>query len=171
MVKSSWRHVRSHLYFTSASHMYTLLNTLKLGVDSLIVDESDRESRGRLDRILRMDFCSHFVFRLFENLNVEEDNPARFNLEIMINRGAACDSTEIMKVKHHKVPIKLDQYIDINKKLDLEKLNHFLVSLRELDPTISSSSSLSSKDKKKKKDKDSPKSEPKMKESEMLPQI
>ncbi len=42
MVKSHWRHVRSHLYFTSASHMYTLLNTLKLGVDSILIDEQDK---------------------------------------------------------------------------------------------------------------------------------
>ena len=40
-VKSSWRHVRTRLYFTSASHMYTLLHTLKLGVDSILVSKDD----------------------------------------------------------------------------------------------------------------------------------
>ena len=69
-VKSSWRHIRTRLYFTSASHMYTLLNTLKLGVGSILIDESDLEIRKKLDAILRLDFMSGFVFRLFENLNV-----------------------------------------------------------------------------------------------------
>ena len=40
-VRSSWRHIRTRLYFTSASHMYTLLHALKLGVDSILIDEKD----------------------------------------------------------------------------------------------------------------------------------
>ncbi len=94
-MKSHWRHVRSHLYFTSASHMYTLLNTLKLGVDSILIDESDKSVKDSLDGILRLDFMSHFVFRLFENLNVDESDPSRFNLEIMVNRGAVTDPEQI----------------------------------------------------------------------------
>ena len=133
MVKSHWRHVRSHLYFTSASHMYTLLNTLKLGVDSILIDEDDKEAKDSLDAILRLDFMSHFVFRLFENLNVDSDDPSRFNLEIMVNRGAVTNPVEIQKVKDHTIPINLANYIDISKKLNLEKIDTFLKNLTHLD--------------------------------------
>ena len=32
MIKSHWRYVRTRLYFTSASHMYTLLNVVRYGL-------------------------------------------------------------------------------------------------------------------------------------------
>lgn len=96
MVKTHWRHVRSRYYFTSASHMYTLLNILKLGTDSILIDEEDKEIKEKLDNILRMDFMSNFVFRLFENLKVaNDDDPRRFRLEIMVNRGATTNSQHI----------------------------------------------------------------------------
>ena len=94
-VRSSWRHIRTRLYFTSASHMYTLLHALKLGVDSILIDEKDQETKLKLDDILRMDFMSGFVFRLFEDLSVKEGDPSRFKLEIMVNRGAAVDTESI----------------------------------------------------------------------------
>jgi hypothetical protein len=52
-----------------------------------------------------MDFMSNFVFRLFENLDVHEDDPKRFKLEISVNRGATTNKTEIMTVKKHTIPI------------------------------------------------------------------
>jgi hypothetical protein len=106
--------------------MYTLLNTLKLGVGSILIDEEDKRVKDSLDDILRLDFMSHFVFRLFENLNVEEEDPSRFNLEIMVNRGAVTNPEEIKLVKNHTIPINLENYIDISKKLNLEKLDTFL---------------------------------------------
>ena len=116
--------------------MYTLLNTLKLGVDSLLIDESDKALKKDLDSILRLDFMSHFVFRLFENLSVVEDDPSRFNLEIMVNRGAVTNSNDIWNVKDHTIPINLDNYLDISKKLNLEKIDTFLKTLSHLDQTF-----------------------------------
>jgi hypothetical protein len=133
--------------------MYPLLNTLKLGVDSILVDETDKEAKDKLDEILRLDFMSHFVFRLFENLNVEEDDPSRFNLEIMVNRGAAVSSKEIVNVKNHCIKISLDNYIDVSKKLNLEKLKIFLQTLADLDISMPHVSTENKKDKKDKKDK------------------
>ena len=112
--------------------MYTLLNTLKLGVGSLLLSEGDISVKEKLDSILRLDFMSHFVFRLFENLNVNEEDPNRFKLEIMVNRGAIIDTREIQDVKDHTIPINLDNYFEINKKLNLEKLDMFLAQLTNL---------------------------------------
>ena len=105
--------------------------------------------RKNLDAILRMDFMSHFVFRLFENLNVDEDDPKRFNLEIMVNRGAVTGPADIQFVKDHTIPIRLDKYIEINKKLDLETIDTFLQNLANL------SQSYANKKEKTKKKKDS----------------
>ena len=104
-IRSSWRHIRTRLYFTSASHMYTLLNTLKLGVDSILLDDTDLETKQKLDGILRLDFMSGFVFRLFEDLHVTEGDKGRFKLEIMVNRGATVNRDMIRNVTNHTVPI------------------------------------------------------------------
>ena len=119
LVKSSWRHIRTRLYFTSASHMYTLLNALKLGADRTLFEPGDTEAQAKLDRILRMDFLSSFVFRLFENLSTEENDKSRFKLEIMVNRGAVTNPSDIVDVTDHTIPIKEELFVDINKKLNL----------------------------------------------------
>lgn len=38
---------------------------------------------------------SSFVFRLFENLSVGENDPSRFRLEIMVNRGSVTNRDHI----------------------------------------------------------------------------
>ena len=65
-----------------------MLNILKLGVNSSLIEEGDEEMQERLENILRLSFMSNFVFRLFENLSLEQSDPERFKLEIMVNRGA-----------------------------------------------------------------------------------
>jgi hypothetical protein len=51
--------------------MYTLLNILKLGADSILVDKEDGEMLHDLEDVIRLSFMSNFVFRLFENLSLD----------------------------------------------------------------------------------------------------
>ena len=69
-VNSSDRNVKSRFYFTSQSHLYTLFNTIIYGLNSYLVDDS--KSLNPIWKIFDMDYCSHIVFRLFENYNVKK---------------------------------------------------------------------------------------------------
>ena len=118
--------------------MYTLLNLLKLGVNSILIDKSDEDMLNEIDDIVRMGFMSNFVFRLFENLDLEEDDPLRFKFEIKVNRGAVLrslthDVEEISKELDsyplHTQPIRFKDYVNINKRLSFEDINNFFNTL------------------------------------------
>ena len=130
LVKSHWRHIRTRLYFTSASHMYTLLNTLKLGVNSFLIDQQNREESEKLENITTLDYMSGIVFRLYENLGLDEKDRERFRLEIMVHKGAAIDDIN-QEIEEHTIPINQDGYIDINKQLTLHDVDEFFKSLLE----------------------------------------
>ena len=119
--------------------MYTLLNTLKLGVDSILVSKDDVETKKKLDGILRLDFMSSFVFRLFEDLSVleGEGDENRFKLEIMVNRGARVNSDIIKNLDQetHTVPILHENFVDINKSLTLQQLETFFEHLLTMQAT------------------------------------
>jgi inositol hexakisphosphate/diphosphoinositol-pentakisphosphate kinase len=126
LVKSHWRHVRTRLYFTSASHMYTFLNILKLGLNSTLIDQQNQIDKEELENITTLDYMSGFVFRLYENLGLESTDPKRFKLEIMVNKGAAVEGEHVEKgIEEHTIPILLDNYIDINKQLTLDDIDEF----------------------------------------------
>jgi len=118
--------------------MYTLLNVIKLGVNSILIDKSDEDMLLQIEEIIRLGFMSNFVFRLFENLELEEDDPLRFKFEIKVNRGAVVrslheDEEEISKeldsYKLHTQPIRFEDYVNINKRLSFEDINNFFSTL------------------------------------------
>ena len=110
--------------------MYTLLNTLKLGVNSFLVDQTNEKARDDLENITTLDYMSGIVFRLYENLGLEQDDPARFRLEIMVHRGAVVENFD-QAVDEHTIPVDTDKYIDINKQLTLHDVDEFFKSLLE----------------------------------------
>jgi hypothetical protein len=95
--------------------MYTLLNTLKLGLNSTLIDKSNEKEKEKLENIMTIDYLSGFVFRLYENLVLEENDPKRFRLEIMVNRGGVVENGYLESIDEHAIPIQYSKFIDINK--------------------------------------------------------
>jgi inositol hexakisphosphate/diphosphoinositol-pentakisphosphate kinase len=81
----NWRHIRTRLYFTSASHMYSLINILVLGQDKFLLSKTPQEEAEKIKDILYMGYLSHIEFRLYENLTMEDSDPNRFRLEISLS--------------------------------------------------------------------------------------
>eukprot|EP00775_Hariotina_reticulata_P002529 gene2529-2831_t len=83
-INSPLRHVRTRIYFTSESHMHSLLS---------------EEGRELLASTTELDYLTQLVFRLYENTAVTADHPERFRLEILFTPGTAHDPTKVVPVK------------------------------------------------------------------------
>ena len=91
----NWRHIRTRLYFSSASHIYSILNILILGNNRDLLSSTPPEDTRKIRELLYMGYLSHIEFRLYENLNMAETDPNRFRLEISV-------SSEYNKLKEMK---------------------------------------------------------------------
>ena len=120
-IKTPERHVKSRFYFTCASHMYALLNIIGYGYNSTLTHKN-KKSFEELKRIFDFDYCSHIIFRLFEDLNVDLQNPKRFRLEIIISPGSNKNPREA----NDKHLISISPWIFLNKNLNLEQMKQFL---------------------------------------------
>ena len=119
-IKTPERHIKSRFYFTCASHMYALLNIIGYGYNSSLTLKN-KKSFKKLKSIFDLDYCSHFIFRLFENLNVDLLDPKRFRLEIFMSPGSNTDPKDANK--EHL--INVSPWIILNKNLNLTKLKEF----------------------------------------------
>jgi len=111
-MRSPHRRVRTRLYFTSESHIQTLMNVLRYchlsqstkNEDSRETGSSDeRDSSTVPDRIvcpeveegLRQrpifDYLTQIVFRLYEDKRAPQSSPERFRVEVLFSPGAASD--------------------------------------------------------------------------------
>ena len=115
------RHVKSRFYFTCASHMYALLNVIGNGYNSTLTHKN-RKSFQKLKKIFDLDYLSHIIFRLFENFNVDLQNPKRFRLEIIMSPGSNKDPREANK--NHLIDVS--PWILLNKNLNLKEIKEFL---------------------------------------------
>ena len=123
-IKSAWRHVKTKIYFTSQSHLYSLLNTLIYSMNSFLVDEG-KEKINPIWNVFDLDYCSHIVFRLFENYNVPKDSKERYRIEIIMSPGAdkdvtKCDNTHL---------VSLDPWIILNDHLTLPDIQKYFNSI------------------------------------------
>ncbi|KAL6765050.1 histidine phosphatase superfamily-domain-containing protein [Haematococcus lacustris] len=117
-INSPLRHVRTRIYFTSESHIHSLINVLRychlhgLATSSgQTAAGSDSSSSGpaphpgapllppsactALDGCQELDYLTHLVLRLYENKTVPFGAPERFRVEMLFSPGANYDPFEV----------------------------------------------------------------------------
>ncbi|XP_071916556.1 inositol hexakisphosphate and diphosphoinositol-pentakisphosphate kinase VIP2-like isoform X4 [Coffea arabica] len=138
-VRTPERHVRTRLYFTSESHIHSLMNVLRYcnldeslqGEDSLVCDNA-------LERLLRtkeLDYMSYIVMRMFENTEVSLEDPQRFRIELTFSRGADLsplekdDSGAASLRQEHTLPIMGPERLqEVGSYLTMEKMEKMIRS-------------------------------------------
>ena len=120
-VHSPHRHVRTRLYFTSESHIHSLLNVLKycnleVMQDPRVTGEDTPSANASpvkvnvspeftkttppslvshrletLGGIGDLDYLTHIVFRMYECFDVPAEDPNRFRIEILLSTGIGLD--------------------------------------------------------------------------------
>ncbi|KAJ4828401.1 Inositol hexakisphosphate and diphosphoinositol-pentakisphosphate kinase vip2 [Turnera subulata] len=133
-VKTPERHVRTRLYFTSESHIHSLMNVLRYcNLDESLQGEESLVCGTALDRLCKtkeLDYMSYIVLRMFENTEVVNlEDPKRFRIEMTFSRGADLsplemnDSQATSLHQEHTLPIMGPERLqEVGSYLTLEKM-------------------------------------------------
>ncbi|XP_031381101.1 inositol hexakisphosphate and diphosphoinositol-pentakisphosphate kinase VIP2-like isoform X1 [Punica granatum] len=130
-------HVRTRLYFTSESHIHSLMNVLRYcnlddslqGEDNLVCDSGLEQ----LYKTKELDYMSYIVLRMFENTEVALEDPKRFRVEMTFSRGADLsplemnDSEATSLHQEHTLPIMGPERLqEVGSYLTLEKMEKMI---------------------------------------------
>ncbi|XP_061414640.1 inositol hexakisphosphate and diphosphoinositol-pentakisphosphate kinase 2-like isoform X10 [Lethenteron reissneri] len=87
-VMSPERHVRTRLYFTSESHMHSLLSLLRYG--GLLDEEKDEQwmrAMNYLSEVTELNYMTQIVIMLYEDPNKDPSSEERFHVELHFSPG------------------------------------------------------------------------------------
>ncbi|KAG7355189.1 histidine phosphatase superfamily branch 2 protein [Nitzschia inconspicua] len=92
-INTMGRRIRTRLYFTSESHLHTMLNVLRfasLGPSSTVCSSPVLSPEGMhfINDTKEVCYLTQIVIRLFEDTSQPLDNPRRFRVEILFSAGA-----------------------------------------------------------------------------------
>ncbi|KAJ4707521.1 Inositol hexakisphosphate and diphosphoinositol-pentakisphosphate kinase [Melia azedarach] len=136
-VKTPERHVRTRLYFTSESHIHSLMNVLRYcNLDESLQGEDSLVCRSALERLCKtkeLDYMSYIVLRMFENTAVALEDPKRFRIELTFSRGADLSPLEMNDNEaaslhqEHTLPIMGPERLqEVGSYLTLEKMEKMI---------------------------------------------
>ncbi|XP_069748507.1 inositol hexakisphosphate and diphosphoinositol-pentakisphosphate kinase 2 isoform X4 [Narcine bancroftii] len=88
-VMSPERHVRTRLYFTSESHVHSLLSILRYGsLCDEIKDEQWKRAMNYLNYTSELNYMTQIVIMLYEDPNKDLSSEERFHVELHFSPGA-----------------------------------------------------------------------------------
>ncbi|KAI5007330.1 hypothetical protein ZWY2020_050775 [Hordeum vulgare] len=128
------RRVRTRLYFTSESHIHSLMNILRYCyLDESLNGEESLICKNALDHLSKtkeLDYMSYIVLRMFENTEVPLEDPKRFRIEMTYSRGAniscleSAANTDCFLPDDHTMQImEPEQLQEVSSYLTLDKFD------------------------------------------------
>ncbi|XP_021941096.1 inositol hexakisphosphate and diphosphoinositol-pentakisphosphate kinase-like isoform X5 [Zootermopsis nevadensis] len=90
-VSSPGRHVRTRLYFTSESHVHSLLTVLRYGgLLDVRKDEQWRRAMEYVSMVSELNYMSQIVIMLYEDPTKDPSSEERFHVELHFSPGVNC---------------------------------------------------------------------------------
>lgn len=90
-VSSPGRHVRTRLYFTSESHVHSLLTVLRYGgLLDIMNDEQWRRAMEYVSMVSELNYMSQIVVMLYEDPTKDPCSEERFHVELHFSPGVNC---------------------------------------------------------------------------------
>lgn len=90
-VSSPGRHVRTRLYFTSESHVHSLLTVLRSGgLVDVMSDEQWRRAMEYISMVSELNYMSQVVIMLYEDPTKDPCSEERFHVELHFSPGVNC---------------------------------------------------------------------------------
>lgn len=90
-VSSPGRHVRTRLYFTSESHVHSLLTVLRYGgLLDVVKDEQWRRAMEYVSMVSELNYMSQIVVMLYEDPTKDPFSEERFHVELHFSPGVNC---------------------------------------------------------------------------------
>ncbi|CAF1051721.1 unnamed protein product [Adineta ricciae] len=88
-IQTPGRHVRTRLYFTSESHVHSLLTIIRYGgLLDTHADEQWKRSMSYLETVSELNYLTQIVIMLYEDSSEEMDSEKRFHVELHFSPGA-----------------------------------------------------------------------------------
>ncbi|KAH8243534.1 hypothetical protein KR032_008322 [Drosophila birchii] len=90
-VASPQRHVRTRLYFTSESHIHSLLTILRYGeLFNILTDQQWRRAMEYISTVAELNYMSQIVIMLYEDPTKDPTSEERFHIELHFSPGVNC---------------------------------------------------------------------------------
>jgi hypothetical protein len=87
-INTMGRRIRTRLYFSSESHLHTILNVLRFTKSDSVRSLLSEEGIAKLNATAELCYLTQFVMRVFEDSRREMSDPKRFRVEMLFSPGA-----------------------------------------------------------------------------------
>lgn len=107
-INTMGRRIRTRLYFTSESHLHTMLNCMRFAGKEGSEPILSEHGLDFINRTRELCYLTQIVIRLFEDTHLPMDDPRRFRVEILFSPGATATPLHIHEDNRNSDLSRLD---------------------------------------------------------------